>query len=61
MHADGKVLIEGSQGITLDAKSSDLTMKAGSIKMTATQGVQVDGGSGSVAVKSNGRRRVSRG
>ena len=34
MHADGKVLIEGSQGITLDAKSSDLTMKAGSIKMT---------------------------
>ncbi len=54
VHADGKVLIEGSQGITLDAKSSDLTMKAGSIKMTATQGVQVDGGSGSVAVKSNG-------
>jgi hypothetical protein len=48
------VLIEGSQGITLDAKTSDLTMKAGSIKMNATQGVQVDGGSGSVAVKSNG-------
>jgi uncharacterized protein involved in type VI secretion and phage assembly len=54
VHADGKVLIEGSQGITLDAKTSDLTMKAGSIKMNATQGVQVDGGSGSVAVKSNG-------
>lgn len=54
VHADGKVLIEGSQGITLDAKTSDLTMKAGSIKMNATQGVQVDGGSGSVAMKSNG-------
>jgi uncharacterized protein involved in type VI secretion and phage assembly len=54
VHADGKVLIEGSQGITLDAKSSDLTMKASSIKMNATQGVQVDGGSGSVSMKSNG-------
>ena len=52
--ADGKVLIEGAQGITLDAKSSDLTMKASSIKMNATQGVQVDGGGGSVQVKSNG-------
>jgi phage protein D len=54
VHADGKVLIEGTQGITLDAKTSELTMKAGSIKMTATQGVQVDGGSGSVAMKTNG-------
>jgi uncharacterized protein involved in type VI secretion and phage assembly len=54
IHADGKVLIEGTQGITLDAKTSDLTMKAGSIKMTATQGVQMDGGSGSVQVKANG-------
>ncbi|GAA3638645.1 VgrG-related protein [Microlunatus ginsengisoli] len=54
VHADGKVLIEGTQGITLDAKTSDLTMKAGSIKMNATQGVQVDGGSGSVQMKSNG-------
>jgi hypothetical protein len=46
-------LIEGSQGITLDAKTSDLTMKAKSIKMNATQGVQMDGGSGAVQVKSN--------
>jgi phage protein D len=53
VHADGKVLIEGTQGITLDAKSSDLTMKAKSIKMNANQGVQMDGGSGAVQVKAN--------
>ena len=58
VHADGKVLIEGTQGITLDAKTSDLTMKAGSIKLNATQGVQVDGGSGSVSMKSNGQVSV---
>ncbi len=52
--ADGKVLIEGAQGITLDAKTSELTMKASSIKMNATQGVQLDGGGGAVQVKSNG-------
>lgn len=52
--ADGKVLIEGAQGITLDAKSSELTMNASSIKMTAKQGVQLDGGGGAVQMKSNG-------
>jgi phage protein D len=54
VQADGTVMIEGTQGITLDAKTSDLTMKAGSIKMNATQGVQVDGGSGAVEMKTNG-------
>jgi uncharacterized protein involved in type VI secretion and phage assembly len=54
VQADGTVLIEGSKGITLDAKNSDLTMKAASVKMTATNGVQMDGGSGAVQVKSNG-------
>ncbi|MGB7983474.1 MAG: VgrG-related protein [Candidatus Nanopelagicales bacterium] len=53
VQADGKVLIEGSQGITLDAKTSDLTMKGASIKLTATQGVEVDGGSGALALKTN--------
>ena len=54
VHADGKVLIEGTQGITIDAKTSEMTMKAGSIKLKATQGVQMDGGGGAVSVKSNG-------
>jgi uncharacterized protein involved in type VI secretion and phage assembly len=54
VQSDGKVLIEGAQGITLDAKSSDLTMKAASVKVNATNGVQLDGGSGAVQMKSNG-------
>ena len=54
VQSDGTVVIEGSQGITLDAKNSDLTMKAASVKMNATNGVQLDGGSGAVQVKSNG-------
>ncbi|HET9648063.1 MAG TPA: VgrG-related protein [Microlunatus sp.] len=54
VQADGKVLIEGSKGITIDAKSSDLTLKAQSIAMNATQGVKLDGGSGAVSVKSSG-------
>ena len=52
--ADGTVLIEGSKGITLDAKDSDLTMKAKSVKVNATNGVQMDGGTGAVQMKSNG-------
>ena len=54
VQADGTVLIEGSKGITLDAKNSDLTMKAKSVTMNATNGVQVDGGSGAVQMKSSG-------
>jgi phage protein D len=54
VQSDGTVMIEGSKGITLDAKNSDLTMKAASVKMTATNGVQLDGGSGAVQVTSNG-------
>lgn len=53
VQSDGTVLIEGSKGITLDAKNSDLTMKAASVKVNATNGVQMDGGSGAVQVKSN--------
>lgn len=54
VQADGTVLIEGSKGITLDAKDSDLTMKAKSVKVDATNGVQLDGGTGAVQMKSNG-------
>lgn len=52
--ADGTVLIEGSKGITLDAKNSDLTMSAKSVKVNAVSGVQLDGGSGAVEMKSTG-------
>src|SRR5919106_6727569 len=52
VHADGKVLIEGSQGITIDAASSAMELKGGQISLKATSGVTVDGGGGAVSVKS---------
>jgi hypothetical protein len=52
VHADGKVLIEGSQGVTIDAASSAMELKGGQISLKATGGVTVDGGGGAVSVKS---------
>ena len=52
VHADGKVLIEGSQGITIDAASSAMELKGGQISLKATSGLTVDGGGGPVSVKS---------
>jgi phage protein D/phage baseplate assembly protein gpV len=52
VHADGKVLIEGSQGVTIDSASSAMELKGGQISLKATGGVTVDGGSGPVSVKS---------
>ncbi len=52
VHADGKVLIEGTQGITIDAASSAMELKGGQISLKATSGVTVDGGGGPVSVKS---------
>ena len=46
MHSDGTVLIEGTQGITVDSPSAKLELKGGQISITATQGVTVDGGGG---------------
>jgi phage baseplate assembly protein gpV len=59
VHADGKVLVEGSQGITIDAASADLTLKGGKIALTATSGVTVDGGGGAVDVKAGGPLSLS--
>ena len=39
VHADGKVLVEGSQGITIDASSAAMELKGGSIALKATNGV----------------------
>lgn len=52
VHADGKVLVEGSQGVTIDASSAAMELKGGSISLKATNGVTVDGGGGAVSVKS---------
>ena len=52
VHADGKVSIEGSQGVTIDASSAAMELKGGSISLKATNGVTVDGGGGAVSVAS---------
>jgi phage protein D len=51
VHSDGTVLIEGSNGITVDAASSNLDLKGGQITLKASNGVTVDGGGGNVSVK----------
>jgi uncharacterized protein involved in type VI secretion and phage assembly len=52
VHADGKVLIEGTQGVTIDSAGSPMELKGASISLKATGGVTVDGGGGAVSVKS---------
>jgi phage protein D/phage baseplate assembly protein gpV len=52
LHADGKVLIEGTQGITVDSKGANIDLKGKQISLKASSGVTVDGGSGPVDVKS---------
>ena len=52
LHADGKVSIEGTQGITIDSSSANIDLKGNQISLKATSGVTVDGGSGAVDVKS---------
>ena len=50
VHADGKVSIEGSQGVTIDSSSAAMELKGGSISIKATSGVTVDGGGGAVSL-----------
>ena len=46
------MLIEGSQGVTIDSASSAMELKGGQISIKATGGITVDGGGGQVSVKS---------
>jgi len=50
VHADGTVLVEGSQGVTVDAGPSKLDLKGGQVAVSATNGVTIDGGGGAVQV-----------
>src|SRR6478752_7159733 len=54
LHSDGKILIEGKGGIMIDAANSKLEMKGSEVSITATSGVKIDGGSGSVDVSTSG-------
>jgi phage protein D/phage baseplate assembly protein gpV len=55
LHADGKVSIEGSQGITIDSAGANIDLKGAKISLKATSGVTVDGGGGAVDVKAGGQ------
>jgi phage protein D/phage baseplate assembly protein gpV len=57
VHSDGSILIEGKQGIVIDAGQQKLEFKAGEISMKANTGVKIDGGSG-VEMKSSGAFKV---
>lgn len=59
VHADGKVLVEGSQGITIDAASSTIDLTGSQISLRATNGVTVDGGGGAVSVKAGAQLSLS--
>jgi uncharacterized protein involved in type VI secretion and phage assembly len=50
VHSDGTVLVEASQGVTVDAASSTVELKGGDIKLTGQNGVTIDGGGGAVKV-----------
>ncbi|HEU5486936.1 MAG TPA: VgrG-related protein, partial [Microlunatus sp.] len=54
VRSDGTVTIEGSKGITIDAKQSDIALKANKIDMAATAGMNLNGGQGSVDVAATG-------
>ena len=45
LHADGKVMIEGTQGITIDSSSSNMELKGNEIAIKATGKVDVNAGS----------------
>jgi phage protein D/phage baseplate assembly protein gpV len=59
LHADGKVVIEGTQGVTIDSSSANMELKGNQIAIKATGGVTVDGGSGAVDVKAGSQLNLT--
>lgn len=59
VHSDGTVLVEGKNGITVDASAANLELKGGQLKLTATNGVSIDGGGGQVSVSTAGICSIS--
>ena len=57
VHSDGTILIEGKQGIVIDAAQAKMEFKAGEISMKANTGVKINGGS-SVDVEASGSVKV---
>jgi len=52
VHSDGTVLVEGSKGVVVDAKTAKLELTGGEVSIKGTRGVTVDGGAGPVKVSS---------
>jgi uncharacterized protein involved in type VI secretion and phage assembly len=53
VHSDGTVLVEGKNGIVVDAATANIELKGRKISMTATQGITVAGGTGAVDIDTN--------
>jgi phage protein D/phage baseplate assembly protein gpV len=58
LHADGRVVIEGTQGVTIDSASANMELKGNQIKIKAQAGVTVEGGS-SVDVKAGSQLNLT--
>lgn len=52
LKSDGTVLVEGTRGVTIDAKTGPLELKGGTVSIKATGGLKIDGAT--VAVNGQG-------
>ncbi len=57
VHSDGTVLIEGNQGVTIDAKTGPLALKGGTVSIKATGSLKVEGAT--VAVSGQGASELT--
>ena len=57
VHSDGTVLIEGNQGVTIDAKTGPLEFKGGTVSIKATGSLKVEGAT--VAVSGQGASELT--
>jgi len=61
LRSDGTVRIEGARGIALDAGSGTLELRGARVELAATDGVDVDAGTGSASVSAAGELALTGG
>lgn len=54
IHSDGKVLIEGTQGVVIDGADSKIELTSGEIVLNGKRAVKISGGRGTVDVDTAG-------
>ena len=59
LRSDGTVLIEGSRGVTIDAKTGPLELKGNSVSIKGTSGVKVEGATVSVTGQGTAELKAS--